>query len=65
VSEALSDVWHKTGYLEIVDSKFLDVCECREVAQCMFVAEPFGSELIMRTQADPESLDEREQTELV
>jgi len=31
----------------------------------MFVAEPFGSELVMRTQADPESLDEREQTELV
>ena len=65
MSKALSDVWHKTGYLEIVDSKFLDVCEYREVAQCMFVAEQFGGELVIMPQADPESLDERKQTELV
>jgi hypothetical protein len=33
VSEIPLDVWHKTGYLEIVNSEFLEVRECGKIIE--------------------------------
>ena len=65
--EALLDVRHEAGYLEIIYSKFSEVRECRKVPEGVLV-KPFGGELgimIKGVQADPEQFDERKQTELV
>jgi len=62
VSEALSNGWHKVGYLKIVYSEFLEVCERREAAQGA-PAEPAwakhpGAVRTSQPQADSESFDE-------
>ena len=63
MSKALSDIWHKTGYLEIVCSEILEVRECREATQGMLTAEKFRGELgTISPQADPESLYEWKET---
>ena len=66
VSEAPSNVWHKAGYLEVVNSKFLEVRECGKVRQSA-PAEPFRGELVKMTttHTDPELFDEWKQTKLV
>ena len=66
VSEALLNIWHKAGYLEIVYSEFLEACECGEVRQGAPV-ELFRSELVKTgtLQTDPELFDEWEQTKPV
>ena len=66
LSEALLNVWHETGYLEIVYPKLLEVRECRKATQRASV-KAFGSKLggRVRAQADTESLDEWKQTKFV
>ena len=63
MSKALLDVRHEGGYLELVYSKFLEVCERRKVMQGTSF-EVFGGEYI-RACADMELLDERKQTEVI
>ena len=64
MAKASSNVWHEPGYLEIIYSEFLEVCERGKATQCM-PAEPSGGEFIVFPQADPKSLDEWKQTKLV
>ena len=67
VSEALSNVWHETGHLEIVYPKFLEVRECGKVAEGAS-AEPFWSDsvpAIPQVLTNPEAFDEWKQAKLV
>jgi hypothetical protein len=64
VSEALLDVRHKAGYLEMVYSKLLEVRERGKVRQGAPL-ELFGSELAKVVIADSESFGEWKQTKLV
>jgi len=66
VPKALLDGWHETWYLEVVYSKFLEVCKCGKVTQ-RGSDEPIRSEpgMITTLQADPEPFDERKQAKLV
>jgi hypothetical protein len=64
VSEALSDVQHEAGYLEIIYPELLEVRECGEVTERAPI-KAFGSKLVKRGQADAELLDEWKQTKLV
>jgi hypothetical protein len=60
VSKVPLNVWHKAGYLEIVYSKFLEVCECGKVMQGASI-KPLGSDLSRAMRgADTEPLDEWE-----
>ena len=61
VSEAPLNLWHKSGYLQIVDSKILEIRKCGKVAHST-PAEPSGSELdtvAIPHRADPEPSDKR------
>ena len=64
MAKASSNVWHELGYLDIIYSEFLEVCECGKVAHRM-PAKPSGGEFIVFPQADPKSLDEWKQAKLV
>ena len=67
VPKTLLNGWHETGYLKVVDPKLLEVCKRGEVTQVV-LAEPLRSEPGITdgdSHADPESFDERKQTELV
>jgi len=63
VSKVPLDVRHEAGYLEVVYSEVPEVFECGKVTQGEHV-KTFGGEG-MKECADTESLDEREQTEVV
>ena len=64
VPKPLLDVRHEAGYLQVVYSELLEVCERGKVVQIVSV-KSITSKLSATTQADPESLDERKQPKAV
>ena len=64
VSETLPKARHEAGYLEVVYSELLEVCECGKAME-VISAKPFGSKLAIKAQTDTESLDEWKQPEVV
>ena len=64
VPKPLLNVRHEAGYLQIVYSELLEVCECGKVMQIVSV-KSITSKLSAMIQADPESLDEWKQPKVV
>lgn len=66
MSEAPFKIRHEAGYMQVIDSKFLQVFERGKVAKVVFI-ESFGGKpcCITTTHADPESFDAWKEAKLV
>ena len=66
ISKVPLDIWYEAGYLEMIYSKLLEICECGKVTQGGS-SEPRRSEHdgVVRSHADTQSLDEWGKTKTV